>query len=82
MTRLIDADKIDFMKLPIAPVVKGTDVHYETIAFKEDIDVQPSVEAIPIEWIKKWIESAKPMVHMSARMEINRMIAEWEGEEE
>ena len=72
--RLIDADRLidDCNKYNAwdAQIVKAW------------VDDQPTAEAIPIDWIKKWIESAKPMVHMSARLEINRMIADWEKRKE
>ena len=52
--RLIDADMIEllYLTVPIAPIIKGTDVHYETVAFKEAIDELPTAEAIPIAFLE------------------------------
>jgi hypothetical protein len=48
MTRYIDADAIDKMYVPIAPVLCGDDVHYEWVAFVEDINELPTVDAEPV----------------------------------
>lgn len=48
MTRLIDADAIDKRYVPIAPVLCGDDVHYEWVAFIEDINKLPTVDAVPV----------------------------------
>jgi hypothetical protein len=55
MTRYIDADAIDKMYVPIAPVLCGDDVHYEWVAFVEDINELPTVDAEPVRH-GKWIE--------------------------
>lgn len=55
MMRLIDADKINFLWTPIAPVYISNDVHYEPVAFKWEIDVQPTIDAKPVvhaHWIQ------------------------------
>lgn len=44
--RIIDADKINFIWTPIAPIYISDDVHYESIAFKKEIDVQPTIDPI------------------------------------
>ena len=54
MTRLIDADAIDTRYVPIAPVIDGDDVHYELVAFVEDINEQPTIDAEPVKH-GKWI---------------------------
>lgn len=46
--RLIDADKINFLWAPIAPVYILNDVHYEPVAFKWEIDAQPTIDAEPV----------------------------------
>ena len=56
MTNLIDADAIDTMYVPIAPVIDGDDVHYEWVAFVEDINEQPTVDAIPISFIEEQVK--------------------------
>ncbi len=48
MSRYIDADAIDTRYVPIAPVIDGYDVHYEWVAFVEDINEQPTVDAEPV----------------------------------
>ena len=50
--RLIDADKIRYRDMSDGRVVDG--VWY---TFMEDIRKQPTVKAIPVEWIKKYIEN-------------------------
>ena len=47
--RLIDADKIRFTDLS-----DGRGLCY--VAFVENIEKMPTIEAIPIEWIEKWLE--------------------------
>ena len=51
--RLIDFDKIPFLAIPIAPVVKGESVHYEQGALKEWFDGTQDVEAVPLDRIKE-----------------------------
>ena len=51
--RLIDANQIDFTITPIAPVLKGEKVHYETVAFAKQISGIPKVKAIPIEVLQE-----------------------------
>ena len=50
MTRLIDADAIPY-------VTDETYLHEFDYAYRYAIDALPTVEAIPIEWIKKHIEN-------------------------
>lgn len=51
--RLIDFDKIPFLEIPIAPVVKGESVHYEQGALKEWFDGTQDVEAVTLDRIKQ-----------------------------
>lgn len=53
--RLIDADKITFFDC-LAKTGNGVCCHAEGIVSKSTIEMQPTIEAIPIEWIKKYIE--------------------------
>lgn len=49
MARYIDADKIDYMKIPLGDVV------FEGVAFKEDIDKIPTADVKPVvrgEWLE------------------------------
>ena len=50
MPRLIDANKLE----PIQ-VYRG-DVYCEMV-FMADIDNAPTIDAIPIEWIKEWVNN-------------------------
>lgn len=59
MTRYIDADAIDKRYVPIAPVIDGDDVHYEWVAFVEDINEQPTIDAIPIDYLRSQVDSGK-----------------------
>lgn len=49
--RLIDADELQ----GLARTVVGQDNKTHTAYFKTTIDDAPTVEAIPIEWIKKYL---------------------------
>lgn len=52
--RLIDADKINFLWTPIAPIYILDDVHYESVAFKREIDAQPTIDPVKhAHWIFK-----------------------------
>lgn len=56
--RLIDFDKIPFLAIPIASVVKGESVHYEQGVLKEWFDGTQDVEAVPLDRIKSLREDA------------------------
>ena len=47
--RLIDFNEIRFLLEPIAPLKKGDKVHYELVAFGNQILEIPKVDAVPIE---------------------------------
>lgn len=47
--RLIDADKIRYSDLSDGQVPDGV-----WCTWKDRIDAMPTVEAIPVEWIKSW----------------------------
>ena len=51
MTRLIDADAIDKRYVPIAPVLDWGTVHYEWVAFIDDINELPTIDAVPAEFV-------------------------------
>jgi hypothetical protein len=82
--RLIDFDKIPFLAIPIAPVVKGESVHYEQGALKEWFDGTQDVEAVPLDRIK---EARAAINNMGGDIEtiadclqiIDKLIAEVEG---
>lgn len=52
--RLINPDEIRFVLAPIAPILVGGSVHYEIVAFQQEVDVIPGIEAEPVKhahWI-------------------------------
>ena len=61
--RLIDADKLPYIKAPIAPILVGDEVVWCDIVYKLHIDNAPTVEAEPVKhgkWIvnnetKEWV---------------------------
>ena len=56
MTRYIDADDIQFITVPIAPLSKRDHVHYEKVVFKQGIENAPTIDAVPVrhaKWIPK-----------------------------
>lgn len=48
MKDLIRKRDIDYISAPIAPVLKGENVHYEYVAFRKQIEDISPVSAIPI----------------------------------
>lgn len=70
---LIDANKIPYLHLDLENKVRFDDVN---IAFKDDIDNMPTVEAIPIKWIEKWVITT----NMGAGRTIDRLLEDWEIE--
>ena len=48
MNDLIRKRDIDYISSPIAPVLKGENVHYEYVAFRKQIEDISPVPAIPI----------------------------------
>lgn len=51
--RLIDFNEIRFITVPIAPVLKGEKVHYEGVAFVNQVLEIPAVKAVPIEVLQE-----------------------------
>lgn len=52
--RLIDPDEIRFVLAPIAPFLAGGSVHYEIVAFQQEVDAIRRIEAEPVKhahWI-------------------------------
>lgn len=80
MARLIDADKLHYIRKLFEDSDKS-----EVVVFAKEIDKAPSVDAIPIAWIKKY--SAKICADDGGRYNskasgIDRMIYDWEKENE
>lgn len=74
MTRLIDADELKKKK-------KHSHEFAENIVSVAEIDWQPTVEAIPIEWIEKYVESCHGMFKKDMRW-IEIMVSWWKEEQE
>lgn len=53
--KLIDPDEIRFALAPIAPFLAGGSVHYETVAFQQEVDMIRRIEAEPVKHAH-WIE--------------------------
>ena len=70
--RLIDADKIRYRDMSDGHVPNG--VWY---TFLEDIEKQPTVKAIPIEWLMKRADSDNIVQNALVRY----LIELWEGEQ-
>lgn len=80
--RLIDADKLikDVMELWDYKTVDGitaTTVLKQTIT---DIENQPTVKAIPIEWIKEWVERDENYWDYQYLTDV--LLKDWEKENE
>lgn len=48
MARLIDADKLPYIKAPIAPILVGDEVVWRNIVYKLHIDDAPTVDAVEV----------------------------------
>lgn len=75
--RLIDADEIPFVNGPKHPHVEG----FQTVT-KMAIDNAPTVGAIPIEWIRKYIKETPLYQSDDIALYIEDMIADWAEREE
>jgi hypothetical protein len=59
--RLINPDEIRFVGAPIAPLLARGSVHYEWIAFRDEVNQIPRIEAEPVKhahWIIKALHDA------------------------
>ena len=72
--KLIDADELKKKK-------KHSKEFAENIVSVAEIDWQPTVEAIPIEWIEKYVESCPGMFKKDMRW-IEIMVVWWKEEQE
>lgn len=56
--KLINPNDIRFAMVPIAPFLVGDSVHYEWIAFREEVNQIPMIEAEPVKHAHVvWTES-------------------------
>lgn len=53
--RLIDPNEIKFVIAPIAPILIGEQVHFERVAFQQDVRQIRKIEAAPVKHAH-WIE--------------------------
>ena len=75
---LIDVNKIPYLHLDLENKVRFDDVN---IAFKDDIDNMPTVDAVPIEWMEKYAKrTSKKCCHCATA--IWEMLDDWEKENE
>lgn len=56
--QLIDPKEIRFVLTPIAPVLSGESVHYERVAFQQEVSQIRRIEAEPVR-TGSWIISSK-----------------------
>lgn len=68
MTRLIDADAISW---------ELVDVGYIPVITKDEIDELPTVDAIPIEWIKEVIRMAEKTGFTDYAYKLNVLLSDW-----
>lgn len=71
--RLIDADKLHYIRKWFEDSGKS-----EVVVFAREIDKQKEVEAIPIEWIRKWKERDEN--YWDKRYAIDDLLEDWEKE--
>lgn len=79
--RLIDADKIDY--------IMEDDENPSSFDYvrRSHIADEPTVKAIPIEWMKKWHKEEDRRIgdgwtHVEHLHSFSRMVADWEKENE
>ena len=83
MSRLIDADaaKVDIEKFN-RPLCDGYHMKdYVLNQIINDIEDQPTVKAIPVEWIKKYYTDITSP-YTDTRIQFEEMIRKWEKENE
>lgn len=73
MARLIDAEGIKYITFTES---KGNGIYEKVDMVERDvIDMMPTVDAIPVEWIEKWrVEKGR---HMSERLVAGKIIVDW-----
>lgn len=78
--RLIDADKITFFD---CLAKKGNSVccHAKGIVSKDGIDAQPTVEAIPIEWLDTYCTDSDIGLRDNDPIAIRKLVEDWREEE-
>ena len=79
--RLIDADKITFFNC-LAKTGNGICCHAEGIVSKSAIEMQPTVEAITVEWFQKYIDRNNPEWNYDFCYVVLKILEDWERENE
>ena len=78
--RLIDADKIHRTR---AKITEGSKSFYKEWFSASEIDDAPTVKAIPVEWIEKFMNRFRcDMVISDEYALLHYMLTEWEKENE
>lgn len=81
--RLIDADKLKRTEGMFQYQINEVFDRLSASAYTfEDVENAPTVEAIPIEWIKKWISERNDFPTMPYNQHIWNMLEDWETENE
>lgn len=70
--RLINADELKKSIIKKLGIANEEFLLESEKAVFEEIDKAPTVDAIPVEWIKKYAEEHRAYIH-----EFNNMLAEW-----
>ena len=86
--RLIDAHKVQLKLLEECQNIRHFDKDRKKPQIFADgidfawvmLDNQPTVEAIPIEWIRKWVKNWKP--YTNVKSDVFYMLEDWEKENE
>lgn len=79
--RLINADELE----PVITQWNPGALREESYYHEEQIINAPTIDAIPVKWIKKWIKDCEytdDIQIICARGPIRKMIAEWRKENE
>ena len=80
--RLIDADKTRYS---VWGFERYTGIDEAPMEYAEEIiDKQPTVEAIPIEWLEKWVKETYPITENweDYMVSFGELIKAWEKENE
>lgn len=78
MSRFVDVDRIDWrLIIPTNPTTAEENMIYRA---RKLVESQPTVDAIPIEWIKEQIDKCFP--YSTVALMLDGLIAEWERRED
>lgn len=83
--RLIDADGLKPLRgVAIYATDEKTDTKIITASVyrREDIDNAPTIEAIPVEWLRKYVDEHDEIVEEGLYWIVEGIIEDWEEENE